>query len=144
MKCQIINETNDDSLKQYYPEIRKYFKKTLKHLKITDNKKISLILVNQNRIQDINKNYRFKDRVTDVISFACQEWEDGEQDYLGDIFICIEKIYEQAKLYEHSLKREFCFLFVHGLLHCLGYDHMNKEQESVMFTLQDEILGELK
>ena len=60
---------------------------------------------------------------------------------LGEIYISIDKALEQAKEYGHSEKREFCFLFVHGLLHLLGYDHMNSEDEKVMFGLQDIILG---
>ena len=61
---------------------------------------------------------------------------------LGDIYISVEKASEQAQEYGHSIKRELCFLFVHGLLHLLGYDHMNKEDEEVMFDLQEKILKE--
>ena len=59
---------------------------------------------------------------------------------LGDIYISLDKASEQAKEYGHSMKRELCFLFVHGLLHLLGYDHMKKEDEEIMFPLQDKIL----
>ena len=59
---------------------------------------------------------------------------------LGDIYISLDKASEQAKEYGHSMKRELCFLFVHGLLHLLGYDHMKKEDEEIMFSLQDKIL----
>ena len=96
---------------------------------------VSLILVNLNEIQNINKEYRHLDYPTDVISFP-----DRTEDYLGDIFICIDKAYEQAKTYEHSNNREFAFLLCHGLLHLLGYDHETKEDEKIMFNLQDEIL----
>ena len=61
---------------------------------------------------------------------------------LGDIYISVEKAIEQANEYGHSIKRELSFLFVHGLLHLLGYDHMTKEDEEVMFTLQEAILKE--
>lgn len=143
MKCHIMNETNNQSLKEFYPAIRNYFRKTIKLLKKQTDVELTLILVDQNRIQEINAQYRGKDKVTDVITFATQEW--GDQDnYLGDIFICIEKVYQQAEAYGHSLKREFCFLFVHGLLHSLGYDHMSKEEEKEMFDLQDIILGDLR
>ena len=61
---------------------------------------------------------------------------------LGDIYISVEKAVEQAKEYGHSVNRELSFLFVHGLLHLLGYDHMNEEDEKVMFDLQEKILKE--
>ena len=63
---------------------------------------------------------------------------------LGDIFICVEKVFEQANEYGHSPYRECAFLITHGILHLLGYDHMEKEDEVVMFGLQDEILNELE
>ena len=62
---------------------------------------------------------------------------------LGDIFISVDHAKSQAEEYGHSLRREMCFLFTHGLLHLLGYDHMKEEDEKVMFTLQKEILKEL-
>ena len=64
-----------------------------------------------------------------------------EEDYLGEIFICEEKVYEQAISYDHSNEREFAFLLTHGLLHLLGYDHIEKEDEVVMFKKQDELLN---
>lgn len=99
-------------------------------------KSLTLILVNLEEIHQINLNYRHVDRPTDVISF-----EEFESDYLGEIFVCIEKVYEQAKLYEHSVEREMAFLLVHGLLHLHGYDHIEKEDEETMFALQDELLA---
>lgn len=104
------------------------------------NKTISLILVNAYEIRQINKDYRKIDAVTDVISF---EDDSGDEEYLGDIFICIDKVYEQAKSYDHSYEREFAFLLVHGLLHLQGYDHNTKEEETEMFKKQDEILKKL-
>ena len=62
---------------------------------------------------------------------------------LGDIFINIEAIVKQASEYGHSMRREVCFLFTHGLLHLLGYDHMEQEEERVMFALQDDILYDI-
>ena len=70
--------------------------------------------------------------------------KDGSPICLGEIIISYERAEAQAKEYGHSLLREMSFLFVHGMLHLLGYDHMSKEQEVVMFKLQDEILGGLK
>ena len=97
-------------------------------------------------IHKINKEYRGVDRPTDVISFALEDEPDIKLDHriLGDIYISIDKAREQANEYGHSLKRELCFLTVHGVLHLLGYDHMkSKKDEEIMFSLQDEILESL-
>ena len=97
-------------------------------------------------IHQINKERRGVDRATDVISFALEDSPDDFDEFriLGDIFISIPKMQEQAKEYGHSEKRELSFLVVHGLLHLLGYDHMkSKKDEEIMFSLQDEILASL-
>ncbi len=106
----------------------------------------SIIFVGNEEIQAINKKYRNIDRVTDVISFAFEdnEVEQEELRVLGDIYICIPKMMEQAKEYGHIEKRELSFLVVHGLLHLLGYDHMlGKEEEKEMFSKQDLILNQV-
>ena len=100
------------------------------------DKNVSVIIVNSDEIHEMNKQYRNIDRPTDVLSF-----EEFEDDYLGEIFICEEKVYEQALSYNHSNEREFAFLLTHGLLHLLGYDHINKEDEEKMFAKQDELLN---
>lgn len=105
----------------------------------------SIIFVSEEEIQTINKTYRQIDKVTDVISFAFEDNKDDfmlENRVLGDIYICIPRMISQAKEYGHSETRELSFLVVHGLLHLLGYDHMNKEDEEKMFGLQKEILDE--
>jgi probable rRNA maturation factor len=85
--------------------------------------------------------------VTDVISFVMEEGESSlistELRELGDIFISVDAIRRQAKEYGHSLKREFCFLFTHGLLHLLGYDHMTPSDEKEMDSFQEMILHEI-
>jgi probable rRNA maturation factor len=70
-----------------------------------------------------------------VLSFP-----DRDEEYLGDIFISIDKVYEQAKQYNHSVEREFAFLLTHGILHLLGYDHENTNDEKKMIAKQEEIL----
>lgn len=148
MKLNIVNHTNDANLKVYYSKLRYYFRKTLKYLKMDSDYELSLVLVDQVEIRDLNRNYRQKDYETDVLSFASQESLDGfvfnDACYLGDIVINIDRVYHQASEYKHSIEREFCFLFVHGLLHCLGYDHETYAQEEEMFKLQKVILGALK
>lgn len=104
----------------------------------------NVIIVDSEKIQELNKMYRGIDRVTDVISFALEDNEDIIYDdfrLLGDIYICIDKIYSQAEEYGHSVLRELSFLTIHGFLHLLGYDHMNEEDEKVMFKRQEEILN---
>ncbi|MCT1903882.1 rRNA maturation RNase YbeY [Oceanobacillus sojae] len=118
--------------------------------KVAPDAEVSISFVNNEQIQVINRDYRDKDKPTDVISFAMQEMEDEELEIvgeglpvvLGDIIISIDKAKEQAEEYNHSFERELAFLALHGFLHLLGYDHMNAEDEKKMFRRQDEILGE--
>lgn len=143
----LINEV--DSFKEdYQQDYLTIIKETKKQLNIDENIELSCILVDDQKIHDINKEYRKIDRSTDVISFAL---EDSEQYYvtgmprsLGDIFISVDHAKMQAEEYGHSLKREMCFLFTHGLLHLLGYDHVEKEDEEKMIMTQKSILEALK
>ena len=109
-----------------------------------ENVVFNVIIVDSEKIQEINKTYRGIDRVTDVISFALEDSEDiVYEDFrlLGDIYICIDKIYSQAEDYGHSVLRELSFLTIHGFLHLLGYDHMTEDDEKIMFKRQEEILN---
>ena len=131
----------------YEQDFTAIIEQALKTLGIEDDVEVSCVLVDDERIHEINREYRHIDRSTDVISFAM---EDNDQFYvegmprtLGDIFISVDHAKKQAEEYGHSLRREMCFLFTHGILHLLGYDHMTDEQEKEMFCLQDEILGAL-
>lgn len=119
--------------------------------KIDTNKtELSVSFVGLEEIHSINKEYRGIDRPTDVISFALNDKTEDEieiiggdeTNYLGDIIICVEKIEEQAKEYNHSFERELGFLTVHGFLHLLGYDHMTEDEEKIMFSKQNKILEE--
>ncbi|GAK06440.1 MULTISPECIES: rRNA maturation RNase YbeY [Geomicrobium] len=114
-----------------------------KHLELDETTECSLVFVHEDRIQELNRDYRNKDAVTDVLSFALNDDEQmpGDEHVLGDIVICVERMKEQAEEYEHSIERELAFLSVHGLLHLLGYDHMDEEEEREMFTLQEELLS---
>ena len=131
----------------YEQDFTAIIEQALKTLGIEDDVEVSCVLVDDERIHEINREYRHIDRSTDVISFAM---EDNDQFYvegmprtLGDIFISVDHAKKQAEEYGHSLRREMCFLFTHGILHLLGYDHMTDEQENEMFGLQDQILGAL-
>ena len=144
----IVNKTKYKDFERFYPLLDEYYKKALKTLKLKDKYVLSLIITGPRTIKNINRDYRNIDKVTDVISFALLDSGDNEEydGYieLGDIFINRNRVLSQAKEYGHSTKREFVFLFIHGLLHLLGYDHMNPKDEKIMFTLQKKIIGDLK
>lgn len=110
---------------------------------------LSVTFLDDNGIQQINREYRGKDQPTDVISFALEEEGDGEGTiigaddmprHLGDLLISIETAQRQAEEYGHSVERELGFLALHGFLHLLGYDHMTENDEKKMFGRQEEIL----
>ena len=136
--------TNEYGYEKDYSYLNSVIERNLKHEKVK-NATFSIVFVDNEKIQYLNKNYRNIDRITDVISFA---FEDNERivynnlRFLGEIYICIPRMIEQAKEYGHSETRELAFLTVHGLLHLLGYDHMTEEDENEMFTLQEVILNE--
>ena len=135
-------------LEEVYQNILEF---TLKYLKLKCDPLLSVSIIDNEEIHQINKEYRGIDRPTDVISFAFLDNDPEEKKKLkkktivdlGEIYISLPKAMEQAEEYQHSLERELDFLFLHGLLHLLGYDHINKEDETVMFNLQDEILNAL-
>ena len=139
----------EESYNTYQEIYESLLNKTLKHLSLDFDPYISVTIVDNDYIHEINRTYRHKDAPTDVISFAFLDdnperetlFHSGKMVVLGEIYISYQKAIEQAKEYAHSLDRELKFLFVHGLLHLLGYDHMNKEEEEIMFRLQDEILA---
>ncbi|CAI8775518.1 MULTISPECIES: rRNA maturation RNase YbeY [Bacillus] len=115
---------------------------------VEDGTELSVTFVDNERIQEINRDYRDKDQPTDVISFAMEDMGEGEMEIvggemprmLGDLIISIPRAKEQAEEYGHSFDRELGFLALHGFLHLLGYDHMTDEDEKEMFGKQKEIL----
>ena len=131
---------------KYKNIVNKVIDKTLE-IENVDNAIFTIILVDNEKIHELNKTYRGIDRPTDVISFAYEDNEEKKNEdfrVLGEIFISIPKMKEQAKEYGHSEERELCFLLVHGLLHLLGYDHQTKEDEVVMFGKQEVVLNEFE
>ena len=144
----VYEDENHLCEESYEEQYLKIIETTLNHLNIEDDIEMSCIIVDDEEIHHINKEYRNIDRSTDVISFALEDndmfYIEGMPRSLGDIFISIDHAKMQAIDYGHSLHREMCFLFTHGLLHLLGYDHMNEEDEKEMFSLQKEILDILQ
>ena len=138
---EVFNETDENI---DIEEEKKIINFALKHENL-NNVIFNVIFVDRDKITELNRDYRGIDRETDVISFAL---EDGEANInfefgrlLGDIYICVPKMKAQAQEYGHSETREMGFLTIHGLLHLLGYDHMTKEEEKIMFAKQEEILN---
>ena len=140
------------------PTIKKLMEKALKHLnQPSELLEMTISIVSPDQIRQLNNQFREVDKVTDVLSFptcdnptrgaitvVCEEIN-PETDLvnIGDIIICMDRAKEQAKEYGHSLRRELCFLALHGLLHLLGYDHITEEDEQQMVALQKEILSQV-
>ena len=137
------------------PETEKLFNdvitESLRYEECDPKCEISRAIVNNDEIQEINKQYRNIDAPTDVLSFPLLTFEEGEQAdvnendeiMLGDIIISIEKAISQAEEYGHGLKRELAFLTAHSMLHLMGYDHMEDDEREEMFEKQEAILNNL-
>ena len=148
MEINITNQSSQKKWSRYKIDFLLIAQRAQEVLKLEDEYSMSVIFVDPEEIHEINKTYRNIDRPTDVISFALRDEADDyemmeEDNELGDIFINIQAIVDQASEYGHSMRREVCFLFTHGLLHLLGYDHMCEEDEKQMFALQDVILDDI-
>ncbi|KOY73081.1 metal-dependent hydrolase [Apilactobacillus kunkeei DSM 12361 = ATCC 700308] len=154
MDLEIYDKTKDGVDQKYIDLVEDVLQFASKALELKDNTEMSVTFVNNDEIKEINSKYRGVDRATDVISFAI---EDGDDDFplimddemaaeipenIGDIFVSIDKVAEQAEFLDHSYERELGFLVVHGFLHLNGYDHMKQEDEDVMFPLQRKIMDD--
>ena len=147
MEISYFNQTNDPIWDQFLTDFEHISKCAFSLLNISDEIEFSVVIIDEVEMRQLNHKYRNIDSTTDVITFALHdEMTDDESQFeeikqnLGDIFINAKAVISQAKEYEHSSKREICFLFTHGLLHLLGYDHLSSDDEKIMFALQDEIL----
>jgi len=142
MEIGIFNQT-DEKLDDELLELKKLLENISKDEGL-DNILFNVIIVDNETIREINRTYRKIDKETDVISFALEDdktFNLEEIRVLGDIYISIDKAKSQALEYGHSFKRELSFLAIHGFLHLLGYDHMKKEEEEIMFKKQEEVLS---
>ncbi|GGB50144.1 rRNA maturation RNase YbeY [Fictibacillus barbaricus] len=146
LHVEYLNEIDENST-EFQELLTKVLEKAAE-MEGTGQAEVSVTIVTKERIQEINSEYRQKDSVTDVISFAMEEMGEDETEIiggeetriLGDIIICLDVAKEQAEEYGHSVDREMGFLAVHGFLHLLGYDHTNESDEKKMFGRQEEIL----
>ncbi|MBS4199709.1 rRNA maturation RNase YbeY [Bacillus sp. FJAT-49732] len=147
LQIDLIDETNEltESDSNLIKNLLNY---AAKEEKVEDGTELSIMIVSNDEIQKINKEYRGKDYATDVISFAMEELGEDELEIkgsdmprmLGDIIISIDKAKEQSIEYGHSFTRELGFLTIHGFLHLLGYDHIEEADEKKMFKRQNELL----
>ncbi len=155
MDLEIYDKTKDKVSEKEIKLIRNVLDFAGNYLKLPKNTEMSVTLVNNDEIQRINKKYRGVDRATDVISFAIEDQSDDDfpivmdeelkeeiPKNIGDIFVSVDKVAEQADYLGHSFERELGFLVVHGFLHLNGYDHMKKADADVMFPLQKKILND--
>ena len=139
-QIEVINETEEtiDELKI----ISKLLEYAVDFEKL-NNVTFNVIIVHNDEIHKLNREYRHIDRETDVITFALEDEEMmnfSDERILGDIYISVDKARSQAEEYGHSFLRELAFLTVHGFYHLLGYDHMTKEDEKIMFERQERVL----
>ncbi len=157
---EIINEIDDEKNGEYFNDlIKKAINTTLICENITEQVEVSVSIVDEVKIQTLNRDFRNIDKITDVLSFPLIEFdlEDDKNGVirrnrlidevggvpLGDIVICLDVAKRQAYEYGHSLEREVAFLTVHSMLHLLGYDHIEEDDEMVMRGRQREIMGEM-
>lgn len=142
----ITNKTKQQFDKTLSNKIKKSINIANKILSLkTKNNYFDITIVGDCKIKKINSLYRNKNKITDVISLAYNnpfDFVNINQNHLGEIYVDLNQARRQAKKYGHGIDREICFLIIHGLLHLIGYDHIKKEDEDIMFKLQEEILDD--
>ncbi len=141
MEIGVFNQTSQN-LDKELQELQELLT-NISHDEKLNNVIFNVIIVDNETIHELNKTYRHIDRETDVITFALEDdktFNLKDVRVLGDIYISLDKAISQAHEYGHSFKRELSFLAVHGFYHLLGYDHMTKEDEEIMFAKQEEAL----
>jgi probable rRNA maturation factor len=146
VKTTLINQTENKNYGPLRSKITRINSKLTHLLDLPNRFTYSIVLVQSEAIRMINRDYRKLDQPTDVISFAYNDGIEKVQDFsdeIGDIFINLDAVVKQATDYGHSEEREYLFLITHGLLHLLGYDHLNPKDETSMFDLQKEILNDI-
>ncbi len=149
MEIMIINQQNIVNYnKEMQHLITNVVNNTAKLGRLPKNTEVSILIVDNSYIQELNFIYRSQNKPTDVLSFSMNETNDNEPNYdevgevnlLGDIIISLEQALVQSKEYGHSLERELGFLVAHGMLHLLGYDHETEEERMVMHSLEEKVM----
>ncbi|MBQ1171231.1 MAG: rRNA maturation RNase YbeY [Lachnospiraceae bacterium] len=161
MTFYVENEINAEYPFDIEKTIESAVRTTLKHEQCQYDAEINVLITDAEKMREYNLCHRGIDSTTDVLSFPAVDYirpadftiaQEDKNSYfnpetnelmLGDIILCHDKILSQANDYGHSILREFTFLIVHSMLHLLGYDHMNEEDEKLMFLHQNQIMNEL-
>ncbi len=153
METMIINQQTKINYTKDLQQVIVNVTKTIAKLgKLSPQTEVSILIVDNSYIKELNFIYRGLNQPTDVLSFAMNELGDEEPDFefegelnvLGDIVISLEQAVKQSEEYNHSLERELGFLVTHGMLHLLGYDHETPEEELVMRELEEKIMQAVK
>ena len=143
MKIYIDNRQDKIEISGNMVEILELaIKESLLLEKDSTNYEISISIVDNREIRDLNREYRNIDKETDVLSFPIDE-DFGDMPLLGDIIISGEKALEQSIEYGHSLIREMTYLTVHSMLHLMGYDHMEEEEKRIMREKEERVMAKL-
>lgn len=150
MQIEISNQQEKMTVTQAIEDrIIEVLEETARVHEVDDLAEVSLMFTDDETIHEMNREYRGIDRPTDVLSFALEEGEEEEiyggpeENLLGDIIISVETATRQAEEYGHSVEREMAFLALHGMLHLLGYDHMEEEERQQMRAQEEAILASL-
>ncbi len=153
METMIINQQNKiNYTREMQQVILNVANAVAKMVKLSPNTELSVMIVDNSYIKELNLIYRGENNPTDVLSFAMNELSEeemdldlpGEVNVLGDIVVSLEKAASQSKEYGHSVERELGYLIAHGMLHLLGYDHENEEERSLMRNLEEKIMHKVK
>lgn len=149
MKLIQVNQTSKTRSSQDEKRLQKIFDAVLRHFKtikirnqksLSSKKELTVVFLSAAEMRKINKQFRGKNKPTDVLSFASDD-----PNSLGELLFCSEVLKQQAKEQNHSEFAETCYMMIHGLLHLLGYDHeLSASEEKLMFRLQDKCFAELK
>jgi probable rRNA maturation factor len=142
MKFYLINNTtwplSEAFLKWFFRSVCVDLKKIKKHQKDLQ-KMIGVVLVDSKEMRRLNRKYRKKNKITDVLSFS------GSDNFLGDVVLCVSRVQKQARQHELADEEEFSYLLIHGLLHLLGYEHeFSSTQAKKMFKIQDKVFADLQ
>lgn len=150
MKLIINNETNEDiNIKN---DLEKVIREVLDVEKVDQEKcEISLSFVDEEKIRQLNKDFRSIDRVTDVLSFPIEDFFNEDREnilkkpylMLGDVVICLDVAKKQADDLGHSFEREIMYLTCHSILHLLGYDHIEDDDKKIMRAREKEVMKNL-